>query len=542
MGDRRCCCIGDCIIFTDDFEREEIGANWDIIAGDWDIVDGHLVTEDENAEIESTTRGPKNEEDVFAFIVRVRLKPEAKGDQLYVRIDRRYRIVVHNGDADNVTSLRLYDDDGGATLLGTYSHNDHSDMTLTVCVSSQWITATFATEPDPDDGLSAPVEITDGYIGLGTIGLDAASTARFDDFEIEKGFEVDPDCPPCVPFCQYVHWPDKLEDGQTLYTADWTGAGDWTIAQDLAFGVWAEFDGAGTIMWNGVDPHEENAFFHVRVTFDTGTVEDSVTRIYFGGANNYIQLSWNAAAGYDVDVQPYLGGVAEGASKNRTSAATQVMWGVCVTPVNVVIYYIEGAGAPSPFLSIPYIPASSAIGVGVESIDAAEPRMRLNAFVSHDVQEGCPYCGGICNGCEDGTYNYTRFVEIDGTADNTCDNCGVFDGLFEVISDPAETPGDCYWFHEEEIVVCGKTVTLKIEHKIEPGFDVVPDGVEATVRIFLLEGAVTLNEVVYLKKYDAGSPDAELNCLTFSDDLPRTFTDGTFCTFPATIHVSGVGS
>lgn len=45
IGRRRCCC-GECIIIYDDFDREDttdLGPKWNETAGDWEIIDAHLV-------------------------------------------------------------------------------------------------------------------------------------------------------------------------------------------------------------------------------------------------------------------------------------------------------------------------------------------------------------------------------------------------------------------------------------------------------------------------------------------------------------------
>lgn len=109
------CCEFKCKIASDAFEREEIGVDWEVIDGTWEIDSGHLRTDDDNAIILMAASQPSG---VTAHIISVDVRgPEGGSAVLWIRNDDgtetlALEVIFGSASGENCGSLNIVCSDG----------------------------------------------------------------------------------------------------------------------------------------------------------------------------------------------------------------------------------------------------------------------------------------------------------------------------------------------------------------------------------------------------------------------------------------------
>lgn len=239
-----CCCGGeDCLSFEDDFQRPgpELGANWVVQSGNWEIQAGLLVALVPGAENGIVTiSDPMTDENVTVTV-----------EITFNNDDDLARIILDYDDNDNYYFaefkgggggyMRLYRRQGGieAELAGLDRAFDVGvGHVLTACISgSGRMSATTV------DGavVCALTTGTSGVTGSGVVGLgtgsEVDSSIYFNDFSAEDVRDGCAECPACCACCEQmcrsytVDIPDGIFTGTCCedldgmeYVLDWIGA------------------------------------------------------------------------------------------------------------------------------------------------------------------------------------------------------------------------------------------------------------------------------------------------------------------------------
>jgi len=544
MGRRRCCC--DCLIASDDFNRASIGSNWTAVSGSWSINSNRLSVSSSNAQIEFASTSPLP----YSLYVSVRIYLEDEGDQAYVGIDDTYFVCVDRGPANGEWRLRIYSDDGGdappdgdirVTRPFFYNGEDTSYIDLHVTMSSTRLSACVEPPTPCLDLASIPIDsddIPEGKITLGTGTVGTGNTIEFDDFRLEKGYEVLAKCYAPTERCLFVSGPKLLPDGTTLDSDDWTVSGTYAIADGDT--ITFPGPGDGSVLTKGLHPYNDvsdiiDDYWKVFTDWEKlgATYAGETGYVYFDGLTNYVKLEFDTPTGandWKVTAGVYKGGVLDGATKT-VEGTTYPRINVCVTPTAVLVSIAESTTGWLDQISRAYTPTGSEFGVGASDISNGLGVSKIEAKVLRDVLPGeeadCPTCGYECDGCEEGTVPATRTATISGSSGDSCGDCSPMDGIFEGVYD-SDYP--CEWRYEDQVTLCGTTYDRTVHQIVS-----VPGDVDVRVEVELttIPGGSRVLLWVFNKTYLA-----DVDCITLSDTLTLSNNVGTLCDPPGSVSVS----
>jgi hypothetical protein len=222
-GSSRCCC--KCVYIKDDFEREEIGANWEIVSGTWSIEAGELKGSN-SGRITHQTLHPKGTSNIIAH---VRAKLPAAGATARLYIGDHYLEI--EAAATGCGKMRLFD--GGGQLgpevrVPDLTTDTRHELRLCYDQGTQVLSGSVNEHRHHARGVTIS--------GASLVGLGTGSTAGdyyFDDFEVAElrpsGYYYYDDCPCCTGNCESktpslddCRWTDE-GGGRKLWNASWSG-------------------------------------------------------------------------------------------------------------------------------------------------------------------------------------------------------------------------------------------------------------------------------------------------------------------------------
>lgn len=209
MPTKRCCCPGDCLITSDDFDRAnstDIGSDWEEMSGDWDIFSNKLRCFDPAGVVRNKAQNPYSDNQV----VRARIMDYVDG--------AKYRLLVH------------LDDTGTEYYYGEWHYVDSSAMYVRVGSSVDGSLCEIGPILPIPEGTTCEVSITEGgqlcvqdlasrctvcvspkayevYTGL---AAGSAVVATFDDYEFYAHKADIDECPSCDCSCDGKCIPDDL--------------------------------------------------------------------------------------------------------------------------------------------------------------------------------------------------------------------------------------------------------------------------------------------------------------------------------------------
>lgn len=246
----RCCCGAGCQIASDDFDRADstdIGADWDEVAGDWEIASNVLRVESSDALARHQSPQPDNE---FGLRVIADVKGDSDGDQLRVfgpqwgDDDAIYaELTVDDGDCGDLTLYRLAGgvatQIGGSVAVPAAPAEWHR---ITLCYRDEYpllphVTAKIVTADGTTRWTGAFVDVTgetpDGTGITGGLGTGSiTSGAEFDNFDVDVT-RYSPDrasCPHCRPPCDLFE-DAFTRDDSTDVGCEWEEiSGGWEVS------------------------------------------------------------------------------------------------------------------------------------------------------------------------------------------------------------------------------------------------------------------------------------------------------------------------
>lgn len=254
-----CCPCGDpCRLAADDFDRADLGDNWDQRAGSWTITSDKLTTSDASGSIIYQAA----EASTPSMSVTAEVELNTDGDQvrgivawtddddyLYGELTRK-NCGSCSGDC---TTLGLYERSGGTTTeirapieLGIIDWS--GSVKFTVCYyADQYpasgvgvLTATAAGKTVYKYDVTA----SGTYGGLGT-GTNSGG-ATFDDFTLDNSQEYNPSCPECYTKCaQTSRFYNLLSTSYNECDFTATGAPTWGLVTGK--GYLLQFTAAGCV-------------------------------------------------------------------------------------------------------------------------------------------------------------------------------------------------------------------------------------------------------------------------------------------------------
>lgn len=180
-----CCCGFNCELFTDAFDRAEVGDDWSVASGNWSIIDETLVSEDANAKVCHTATLPK------AIVVMVDVEPVAGSVIRIWTNDTDYAECECLASGGNLF-LRVRIRDG---QWSAYSSSFAAETVLAVKVCHT--TGSIKVEARSKTASGAPTKAPD------TVCLAYGSTAEspFHKIEIYHHDESRAGCPSCRDDC-----------------------------------------------------------------------------------------------------------------------------------------------------------------------------------------------------------------------------------------------------------------------------------------------------------------------------------------------------
>lgn len=224
------CCQEGCVIFSDDFNRTELGCRWIKVSGDWKIETDKLKETGNSGATVRFTEAMTNpwmratisiidEQASDTYILYVSWKDVA--NHLYAKFVR---------DAGTGFTLTIHSVIGGTdTTLDTTTGNllDASPATrwFSACVTPNGFYAEIEEDPLCWAGVNGAIEITGGlYAG---IGHENSHASYFDDWELAQtwtGSEYCTNCGECL--CETFPVADQL-------TATYQGEGDCDTLDEI---------------------------------------------------------------------------------------------------------------------------------------------------------------------------------------------------------------------------------------------------------------------------------------------------------------------
>ena len=179
-------------VFTDDFERAEIGLNWTGMIGTWTIEKGHLIqSEVEDFQIIFTGNSTWSN-----YILKLKVKKVGT-------VENTLNIIFRKGKNDALSDLYLFSLRGNEPKVGIYkgSGDPYSSSEWPVLAKTGfqhsadiWYNVLIQVHNDRikskiwAEGNSEPIawlfELSDGDYELGKIGLLCGNQAAFDDIEV----------------------------------------------------------------------------------------------------------------------------------------------------------------------------------------------------------------------------------------------------------------------------------------------------------------------------------------------------------------------
>ena len=240
------CC--DCVIFTDDFNRTNIGNDWQQKSGTWSIESNRLKGCGSGTQMLWT--GPEELTDNFSVQVQVTFAAEGQKARIFFGGDgsRAFYAEFEVGPIINPGTYyayylfytRIFDPDGaqiGATSEHTLNSGSYETLSCFLCIWS-----------DGDDyriltagllygstlyagGRFGKVDVASfpgGHVGLG--GDDADTCLLFDDLKLAR---PEGQCIPCKKQCAHIKWDEKpsclkitfegFGNGPCMLWGDWEG-------------------------------------------------------------------------------------------------------------------------------------------------------------------------------------------------------------------------------------------------------------------------------------------------------------------------------
>lgn len=193
------CCGSQCVAYTDNFNRETIGAEWIEDEGAWSIVDNELTTSDSDAELQRDFSSIVAGENDWSIKFKA-----SEGDELIF-----YN--APNTDSRNWLKITV----GAASLLQVFSDSVagvYHECNIAI-PADEWVTlrikcGTFVYINGCETFTSGLYSVAPRVIGTGTI----SGTVYFDDFQ--ASYTASEDHPSC-PSCGECQWFPNGERGET---------------------------------------------------------------------------------------------------------------------------------------------------------------------------------------------------------------------------------------------------------------------------------------------------------------------------------------
>jgi hypothetical protein len=297
MGDRRCCCVGECIVLDDDFDRApstSLGSNWHEEAGDWETIgyppNGWLH------EKAGTTPGEEGTADAKVMCT----LPTIRGGELQVQVSIVDPVI---GDVFYIyLGCTTYHGAGGEWVRFTYTDTDEWLVTLS---TGEFKTQTYH-PPDPlstttpvvacldSDGFLMGAIASSGdeypwndgdataegrYAGLGHDNADTGAT--FDDFVLTSLRTSTEDCTNCFCHCGALSARNNLQKTLQLTIYDASQRASCMNTATVAM----------TWEWNSGVPRWVSEIMHI----------DSQT----DGSSEYAEFKWYLECGTHDPADPF---------------------------------------------------------------------------------------------------------------------------------------------------------------------------------------------------------------------------------------------
>ena len=320
-------CCG-CVIFTDDFDRAEIGSDWEEKSGTWSIDTDRLKGCGTGTRILWT--GPEELTDIFSIQVQVTFSAEGQKARVFFGGDetQAYYAEFEIGPIINpdtsyayyLLHIRFFDPDGvqiGTTNDYTLSSGSYGPLFVFLCVWSDGDDYRIVTAGLLDYygevlavsyrfGKVDVASFPGGCVGLG--GDDVGTCLLFDDFKIAR---PEGECIPCQKRCTQILWDEKpsclkltfegFGNGPCLLWGSWEGCHclnrtiymtdnggcTWRVAT-----VWADYCFNSTTLYTGGIAYWEA---EVRFTDEHYWLYLTLYAGYLGARTTY----WRADLGED---------------------------------------------------------------------------------------------------------------------------------------------------------------------------------------------------------------------------------------------------
>lgn len=240
MGDRRCCCVVDCLLFEDDFNRSDntnLGSNWEEVDEDSEIVSGELVVP-ASGMVVATAEADRGAMKVQATMVdlqpnktyRIIVNYSATGYS-YVEYECTNTVI----GSDYVSYIRVGTSGGGDDDEIEESYTAGSDKVLTACRNEGGLFGTA----ESSENVAWNCEEEPNATRAGVANESATLDVEFDDFYIwnyegrdSPAFPSEPDVVHRCYFCPCEC--DGLCVGDTLtLTISATGASSCLDGEEI---------------------------------------------------------------------------------------------------------------------------------------------------------------------------------------------------------------------------------------------------------------------------------------------------------------------
>jgi len=238
MGDRRCCCVGECIVLDDDFDRApstSLGSNWHEEAGDWETIgyppNGWLH------EKAGTTPGEEGTADAKVMCT----LPTIRGGELQVQVSIVDPVI---GDVFYIyLGCTTYHGAGGEWVRFTYTDTDEwlvelstgesktqmfhppdplsTTTPVVACLDSDgFLMGAIASSGDEYPWNDGDATAEGRYAGLGHDNADTGAT--FDDFVLTSLRTTTEDCVNCFCHCGSLSARNNIQKTLLLTICDAT--------------------------------------------------------------------------------------------------------------------------------------------------------------------------------------------------------------------------------------------------------------------------------------------------------------------------------
>jgi hypothetical protein len=201
-----CCCGSDlCTVFSDNFDRDAVGANWTVRSGTWSIPgsESAVQTASANAELDQSSGG-------LAGKASAQVGSTASGDQLQVGLGAAGTFVAAELEVGSGVFRIVSISGGGRTVLRECSvaAGTGDSLEISLCsdtypygeVSARLFTASFQSSPLLTWGDAiGPCETFAGVLATGAL----SGLASFSSFTLSNVQCDDDTCPSCSQCC----WP-----------------------------------------------------------------------------------------------------------------------------------------------------------------------------------------------------------------------------------------------------------------------------------------------------------------------------------------------